>query len=298
MNRLERDYPTIRLDTADWANDNRVSAEEQALRQRFVNALEAVWRRDITSGDTPEGQPTPSYEFNLFIPVSGELPTLRTSFNHVAVLALKGAGGHLNLDRFLRSFRRSLRCISKTLCWVSCHQIGHLSQLSYLTLDRCAINLSPATAQTLQSLAGLKHLNLTTPPDTAAGLQPNAPPDQPVTAQHRPARTAPDTDYPDHDACQVDLSQNSLRELPDDAFLAPPAVSAAFDLSANPLSPSTLQRLKSYCRDKGEHWNADVPASQLQRLKALYPSLSERDNKRIFSSCPANWRTPTPISAA
>lgn len=287
MNRLERDYPTIRQDTTDWANDSRVSAEEQALRQRFVNALEAVWRRDITSGDTPEGQPTPSYEFNLSIPVSGELPTLRTSFNHVAVLALKGAGGHLNLDGFLRSFPALTALHIENFVLGELPQISHLSQLSYLTLDRCAINLSPATAQTLQSLAGLKHLNLDNTPLTLLPDFSQMPHLISLSLHNTGLRELPLTLItPTTMRARVDLSQNSLRELPDDVFLAPPAVSAAFDLSANPLSPSTLQRLKSYCRDKGEHWNADVPASQLQRLKALYPSLSERDNKRIFFELP------------
>ncbi len=85
---------------------------------------------------------------------------------------------------------------------------------------------------------------------------------------------------------RVDSSQNALRELPEEAFELPRAASNAFDLSANPLSPSTLHAIKRYCQAKGEHWNASIPDAQLQRINALYPSLTERDAKRIFFELP------------
>jgi len=287
MTRLENEFPNIRLDTLAWANDNRVDAEEQAQRHRFIGALEAGWRRDITSGDTPDGQLTPSYEFSLFIAVSGELPALRTSFSHVSVLVLKGAGAPLRMDRFLQSFPALTALHIENYALGDLPQINRLPQLSYLVLDRCAIELSPTTVQTLQSMAELKHLNLDNNPLALLpdfGRMPHL-----VSVSLRNtglselplALIAPSTMR-----ARVDLSQNALRELPNEAFLVPPAVSAAFDLSDNPLSPATLQRLKSYCQTKGEHWNADVPVDLLQRLKTLYPTLSERDCKRIFFELP------------
>lgn len=287
MTRLENEFPSIRLDTQAWANDTRISTDEHALRQRFINALEAGWRRDITSGDTHDGLPTPSYEFSLFIPVSGELPALRTAFNHVSVLVLKGAGAPLRIDRFLQSFPALTALHIENYALGELPQISALSQLSYLVLDHCAIGLSPETVHVLQNMAELKHLNLDNNP---LGLLPDF-----SQMPHLVSLSLRNTGLselpiglisPPTMRARVDLSQNSLRDLPDAAFQVPPAISAAFDLSANPLSPVTLQRLKSYCQAKGQHWNADIPASQLQRLKALYPRLAERDSKRIFFELP------------
>ncbi|OHW40743.1 dermonecrotic toxin domain-containing protein [Pseudomonas sp. 06C 126] len=287
MNRLESEFPLIRLDTLDWANDSRVDAAEQALRHRFIDALETGWRRDVTSGEPPEGQPTSSYEFSLFITVSGTLPALRASFNHVSVLALKGRGTHLNLDAFLQSFPALTGLHIEDYALGELPQISHLPQLSYLVLDRCALSLSPTSTQALQRLAELKHLNLNNNPLTTLPDFSRLPQLISLSLRNTGLTQLPNSlIQPATVRARVDLSQNLLRELPDQAFLLPPAVSAAFDLSTNPLSPSTLRRVKGYCQTKGEHWNADIPTTDLQRLKALYPRLSERDSKRIFFELP------------
>lgn len=287
MSRLEAEFPQIRLDSLAWVNDSAIDAAEQDLRQRLINALEACWRRDITSGEAANGQAQPSYEFKLFIPVSGELPTLRTLFNHVSVLALKGAGSNLRLEGFLRSFPAITALHVENFQLGELPQLSHLPQLSYLVLDRCALGLSPTTAQALQGMAQLKHLNLDNNP---LGVLPDF--SQMPQLVSLSLRNTGLTELPPSllqtptVRARVDLSQNSLHELSDDAFLLPATVSGAFDLSANPLSPTTMRRLKSYCQAKGEHWNADLPAHQLQRLSALYPRLSERDNKRVFFELP------------
>ncbi|MBN0979988.1 hypothetical protein JTY93_19705 [Pseudomonas hygromyciniae] len=287
MTRLEGEFPKIRLDSLAWANDSTVDTVEHDLRQRFINALEACWRRDTTAGDAAHGQAMPSYEFSLFIPVSGELPALRTSFSHVSVLALKGSGSNLGLDAFLQSFPALTALHIENYTLGELPQISHLPRLAYLVLDRCAIGLSPTTAQTLQRMTELKHLNLDNNP--LARLPDFSQMPQLASLSLRNTgltELPPSLINPPTMRVRVDLSQNTLHELTDEAFLLPPTVSGAFDLSANPLSPSTLRRVKSYCRATGEHWNADIPAHQLQRLNDLYPTLSARDCKRIFFELP------------
>ena len=287
MSRLENEFPTIRQDCLGWANDSSVTAEEQALRHRFIVALEAGWRRDITSGDVNFGLPMLSYEFSLFLPVSGDLPALRTSFNHVSVLALKGLGSPLGLDAFLRSFPALTALHIENYALSELPRLGHLPNLSYLVLDRCTLQLSPSAQQALQGMRELKHLNLDNNPLARLPDFNQLPNLVSLSLRNTGLSELPRSlIQPAVLRARVDLSQNALRELPEEAFELPRAASNAFDLSANPLSPSTLHAIKRYCQAKGEHWNASIPDAQLQRINALYPSLTERDTKRIFFELP------------
>lgn len=289
---LEIDYPQIRQTLAPWADDEQVSAQERTYRSLFVDTLEAGWRRE-TEQDTHAPGRLPRFTLNLPYPISGDIPALSTPFPHVSSLSLSGNASTLQPNAFLRSFPQLERLsIERYTLMHLPRTLPQLERLTHLRLDRCAIELNPASAQVLSSMTHLQHLDLANNrlvwlPDfnrltalTSLSLSNTGLREiPPALLAGNIART------------RVDLSHNAIEQIPDQGFQLPATLSAAFDLSDNPLSRHTLARIKTYCQATGEHWNAPAPQPQLQQLQALYPSLNNREVSRVYFQLPGDLDT-------
>jgi Leucine-rich repeat (LRR) protein len=293
---LEIEYPRIRQTLTPWADDEQVSIQERTYRSLFVDMLEAGWRRE-TELDThaPAAEPA-RFTLNLPYPISGDIPALNTPFTHVSSLTLTGNASALQASAFLRSFPRLERLSIERCTLVHLPKtLPQLEQLTHLRLDRCVIELNPASAQALSGMTHLQHLDLANNrlvwlPDfnrltalTSLSLSNTGLREiPPALLAGNIVRT------------RVDLSHNAIEQIPDQGFQLPPSVSAAFDLSDNPLSRQTLARLKTYCQSTGEHWNAQPPQLQLQKLQALYPSLDSREAGRLYFQLPGDLDAAAP----
>lgn len=280
MTQMEADLLKIREDLTPWAEHSEIDTQERERRHYFITALEAGWRREITSGEHFEDGAA-SYAFILHRPISGELPRLRTRFNHIAALTLKGTGETLRLGEFLQSFPNINTLTLEHYSLGELPDLSPLHQLAELTLNQCDIHLSPSSAITLQSMRDLKLLDLSNNP---LGWVPDfgQMPQLTNLSLHNTGLTAFPASLitPPTVRARVDLSHNSISELPDEAFMLPASISASFDLADNPLSLATLNRVKHYCQATREHWNVSLADGNLQRIKALFPMLSEEDAKR------------------
>ncbi|AZF33509.1 hypothetical protein C4J89_4061 [Pseudomonas sp. R4-35-07] len=292
---LEVDYLRIRQDLLPWAEDPQASARERTYRSLFVDMLEAAWRRETELDEHAHGN-HPCYNLRLPYPINGDIPTLRTPLTHISSLAMTGNGATVQLGNFLRSFPRLERLS------IERYALGHLpkslpqlAQLTHLRLDRCGLTLNPVSAQVLSGMTQLKHLDLANNrlswlPDfnrltnlgslslSNTGLR-----EIPLALL---SRTVVRT--------RVDLSLNAVEHIPAQGFGLPATLSAAFDLSGNPLSRQTLERLKAYCQVTAEHWNVQAPQPQLQQLQALYPTLDTREASRLYFQLPGDLNAAAP----
>lgn len=286
MIRMEEDLTKIREDLTPWAEHREIDPQERERRHYFITALEAGWRREVTSEQHFEGE-VASYAFILRTPISGELPRLRTRFNHISALTLEGTGETLRLGELLQSFPNINTLTLEHYSLGELPDISPLHLLAKLTLNHCDIHLSPSSVAQLQSMRDLKLLDLSNNP---LGRLPDF--DQMPRLANLSLRNTGLTEFPASlitpptVRARVDLSHNSISELPVEAFMLPASISASFDLADNPLSLATLSRMKHYCQATREYWNVSLADGNLQRIRALFPLLSEADAKREFFQLP------------
>lgn len=288
LTRLELEYLGIRGDMQDWADAPLLSTAERTYRNLFLQDVEAAWRREIPLDAQHQGLTT-GYELTLRKPVSGTLPSLHTTFDHVTALSLHGAGAELRLGAFLQAFpalkRLTMRQYSLDALPLS---ITNLRQLTQLSLNRTRLRLTPLAANALSGMVNLEQLDLSDNPlehipDTRRltrlsrlSLSNTGLTEIPADLLSLPPRT------------YLDLSHNALENLPDQAFNLPVNVAARVDLSANPLSRPALRRIKAYYQATGEFWLATPPAEDLQRIRALYPAISDTEQARIYFDLPGD----------
>jgi len=289
LQQLESEYPMIRQDLTPWAEDEQVSTQERTYRSLFLDTLEAAWRRETELDADAQGG-VPRFTLRLAYPISGTLAAMRTPFRHISSLSLTGNGAALQVDEFLRSFTglERLSIDRYTLVHVP-KTIAQLNRLTHLRLDRCAIEMNPASALALSGMPQLKHLDLANNrlawvPDfnRLTGLTS-------VSLSNTGLREIPPSLLSGRVLrSRVDLSHNAIERIPEAGFKLPAIVAAAFDLSGNPLSEQTLVRLKTYCQRTAEHWNVQAPQPQLQQLQALYPRLDTREASRLYFQLPGD----------
>ncbi|KAF1023952.1 MAG: hypothetical protein GAK37_03203 [Pseudomonas sp.] len=258
-------------------------------RAHIAQRITQCWRRETATDDYYEDPTRDGQILRLELPVPGDMPRLNSDFNHVTLLAIVGGIGTRDVGTFVRHFPnlRHLEVRDIPLNeWPA--QLHVLANLTTLNLDNCNITLTPASHAQLAALHRLRGLNLHGNP---LGLVP---------------RLDAMTDLLDLDLSDTGidrlpsgllnlpeletafLSNNRIHELPETLFTLPPASSQRFDLSGNPLSRPTLERIKTYFRQHGTHWEADAPAIDRREAQALFPSLNNTDINHFIFSLPGD----------
>ena len=81
----------------------------------------------------------------------------------------------------------------------------------------------------------------------------------------------------------ANLSHNNLRRLPEALYSLPASAGKAYDLSGNPLTRATLERIKTYCQSTGEHFGVQANPEEVRLVQALYPTYNAPEaNQFIF----------------
>lgn len=255
-------------------------ADEQLNRWRWTRELIRAWRHETP----PDPAFSEGHQLHL-PPLYGELPTLNTRFKFISTLSLRGYRTTRDAPAFLTHFPnlRTLAIRDIALNTIPPEVIG-LPHLDSLTLRNCNLHLSLQNRADLATRTGLRHLDLSDnnqlslTPDLRAladlqtlNLSQTNISQFPEGLLNRPRLT------------RADLSNNYLRRLPEAAFSVPRATARVFDLSGNPLSRATLERIKRYCQRTGEHFGADAHPAERQRVLELYPSYTATEaNNFIF----------------
>ncbi len=283
LTRLAAELQTLQQQLSDWATTPGLLELERARRLALSNLLERCWRRQ---------PPQETLHLrNLMIPkqMAGELPTLSARINHTHSLLIQGNGGTLRPSAFLESFPQlDILDIENARLGDIPSAVFNLHKLSFLGLPRCSITLSPASVQALQRMTQLEYLDLshnpvvqlpdfqTLPRLTSVFLVNSGLSEVPAGLVNRVLRSS------------VNLTDNHIEALPAELLSLPPTITHAFDLSGNPLSRATLDQIKRYSHEYREHFNAQAPQSERDRIRRLYPTLMPAEADRFFFQLPGN----------
>ncbi|PRA24986.1 leucine-rich repeat domain-containing protein [Pseudomonas poae] len=282
------DTPETYLDTP-LALSRSVIETQRHNRLHWKQELIRAWRHEIEQ-DTQMGNPEENgYVLRLTRPIYGTLPTLRANFEHISRLELESYTSTRNTPAFLSNFPR-LRslAINDIALRTLPAEITSLANLNTLALRNCAIRLTAQTRDNLASLHALNNLDLFNNPLT---LTPNL--------EHMVGlRTLNlgQTDLSQFPASllnctrlsRADLSGNQIQTLPDALFSLPGERADAYDLSNNPLSRATLERIKRYCQQTGEHLGADADLEERRRVHELYPTFTDTQASQYIFKLPGS----------
>ncbi|WEX14551.1 hypothetical protein P2T68_28690 [Pseudomonas sp. G11] len=293
--RLETEYAGLSDGLDTWVRQTTLP-EEQTRRQAFKQTLQACWRRE---GELDEQslQVIPTYALENSQPFEGEFPPLNSTFNHVSSLRLQGSGAPFPLQSplFFKGFP-SLNHLAIEHYGLSDipDAVFDLPQLSSLRLPHCRLTLSAESAASLATLANLEELDLSHNPLARFPDFALPPRLTRLNLQKTDLPQIPSGLLTSVERKRIDLSDNLITQVPEVAFTLPANVTAAFDLSRNPLSRSTLMQIKRYCQRTGEHFQADAPTPMRDRIKALYPTFAEGEANRFFFELPGGLDEAAP----
>ncbi|CRM30621.1 leucine-rich repeat domain-containing protein [Pseudomonas sp. 44 R 15] len=292
---LERDLSTWQrnIPLQDPAHGSLLSLRQRQYEQRnrelIATELKRCWRRELPVDDYFEDPARDGYRLNLHYHIRGELPRLSANFDHVSMLTLSGSHHTQGAAGFLALFPR-LRHLS-----VDSIPLGNvplfvfqMRGLNVLSLSDCSVTLTPHSQTRLASLTQLQTLDLHKNP---LGRVPSVEAMNELNTLDL-SETGIDRLPPGmltrNDLSAAFLSGNRISELPEALFDLPSHTSVAFDLSDNPLSSATLERVKAYYQQHGTYWEANAPAVDVRDAQQLYPSLDINQINQLIYSLPGD----------
>ena len=262
----------LQTELTQWQQAPDLSPTEYRRRNELSQLLENSWRRERTQ---PTGR---RHSLVISRRLAGHMPTLKATWRHVAQLVIEDGVGLGNVDAFLARFPELhvLNVHQAQLTDIPQAVFG-LPKLWFLELENCSIKLSANSRASLENMQQLRHLSLSGNPlgelpdfsqlpelgtllltDTGLSAVP------PGLLRTIPRQV-------------INLSRNAIEHLPATLFELPVSSSQAFDLSANPLSYTSLEQIKRYCQRTQAFFNAQAPAAQREWAQRLYPRLQPRD---------------------
>lgn len=299
---LDIEYHQLERDLTTWQRNipsqNPGNGSVLSLRQReyekrnrelMARELRRCWRRELPIDDYFEDPTLDGYRLNLNTPIRGELPRLSANFDHVSMLTLSGSDHTLGAPAFLGYFARLRHLAVESLPLGDVPPaVLQMGNLKLLRLSDCAISLTPLSQTRLASMTQLQTLDLYKNP---LGRVPSV---EAMTELHTLdlSDTGIDSLPPGlltrNNLDAAFLSGNRIKELPATLFALPAGKSVAFDLSRNPLSSTTLERVKAYYQQHGDYWEATAPDVDVHDAKRLYPSLDDNQINRLIYSLPGD----------
>lgn len=284
--RLEVEYAQLENDLSPWISDPNASEATRTARLAFKNELQACWRRETALDPDSLGSP-PTHELALDLSATGPLPELHAALGHVSTLTLKGDGAAVQIANLLGNFTALERLNTENLLLGSIPpSVFQLSRLRGLSLNKGAIEL---TAQSVQALAGLPHLQRLHLDDNPIGLLPDVarmPHLIELSLQNTGLNEISTTLQDALPRLTLKMNRNAITQVPDELFAMPAAATQGLDLSANPLSAATLEKIKSYCQANRVHLGADAPPQDQARARMLYPTLADDDINGVLFQLP------------
>ncbi|MDY4299873.1 leucine-rich repeat domain-containing protein [Pseudomonas salmasensis] len=256
-------------------------ASEQQNRRLWAQKLISAWRH-ATPRDAAFDN---GHLLQLNQPIYGELPVLEASFGHITSLELLGYLTTRGTPAFLGRFPGLRRlAISDIALRTLPDEVSALTHLNALVLRNCALNLTTPSRAALANLTELHTLDLSNNPLALAPNLGNMTDLRTLNLAHSEISVFPSGLLNRPRLVSANLSNNRLRRLPDALFSLPAGAARAYDLSGNPLSRTTLERIKTYCQNTGEHFGANANPAEVRLAQALYPTYSTYEaNQFIFS---------------
>jgi Leucine-rich repeat (LRR) protein len=290
LSRLRNEYFQLVNDLHIWANNPprfhpqtnaRLSSLERTAelqnRRLFREEILRCWRRETDLYDEQSGAEY-GYTLKFSEPILGDLPVLTADFSHISMLSLDGSRAVRATDSFLARFPGLRRLEMCNFALENLPQaISTMPALDELILSNCGIVLTPESQATLSSLSNLVTLNLYRNP---LGLVPG------VEAMPRLAYidlsstgiSSVPAGLSNHPQLGIAiLNDNQITEVPAALFDLPGNIGEGFDFGNNPLSSMTRERIKTYYRQTKQDLGVWAEQADIDRTKALYPSLDNEE---------------------
>ncbi len=262
--------------------------DQYAARSEFGQQLERFWRhRSSTSGMRAD-------YFEADMRFFGDLPQLTTDFTHVSGIKLKGNAAIGAPGAFIDLFGnvRELDLHQFPLGEIP-QAVTRLPNLTELTLRDCAVTLTPADQNTLATLGNLELLDLSRNPLAAI-------PDlQPLPALRdillsNSGITALPNGFADHPNLKnALLNGNRITDLPDTFFSLDQDLADGVNLSSNPLSLATRERIKTYYVENGRYFDVMPDAGDLASAQRLFPGMDIDDASHMIYHLPGTLQAGT-----
>lgn len=270
IRRLESEYARLSADLTVWALtvperhpvldvalDEQTAAEEQIRRLAIKATLEEGWRRESEIDDFNGGYAV-THKLTCHTSIFGELPTLSARFEHVSHLELIGEGTTTNVEGLVRAFPNlSTLALDKYALEEIPELIFNLPRLTSLTLTQSRLRLSPRARAQLRDLRNLEYLDLSDNPLGRAPELDNMPKLECLYLQNCELSEVPFGVFDRPYLRTVDLSDNLITQVPDDILSMRQSWDDESDLSGNPLSEDSLDRLRQYFRQTGNDLQVD-----------------------------------------
>ncbi|MBP5945646.1 MULTISPECIES: dermonecrotic toxin domain-containing protein [unclassified Pseudomonas] len=253
--------------------------DDYRARSEFREQVLRLWE---SRSDT--GMRNDIFEANLGF--SGDMPNLTADFSHVLTLDFTGNATIKDLGEFLDLFPHAqiLKMRDFALGRVP-DSLSRLPELKELTLNNCGVAMTAGSQSVLESFGELQLLDLrfnslgTAPDletlpylndvrlsDTGISSVPNG------VADHPNLRT-------------LKLDGNQIVDVPDTFLEAYFDIGKGTDLSRNPLSAASRQRIKDNYRD-ANHFNVLPEAADIAKAQEMFRALSTEGAVHMIYSLP------------
>ncbi len=295
---LKREFMRLEADLASWFFNSpqtyldtalplasEVIRTEQHTRWIWTQELIGAWRHETMADPTILS----GRILRLTRPVYGELPQLSGRFEHITRLELSSYPTTRGTEQFLHHFPQVRRLtISDIALRTLPTEVTARHALIELTLRNCAIRLTTESRAALAALSNLKTLDLANNPLGLAPDLTNVPGLQTLNLSQTGLSQLPAGLALLTRPLSINLSYNQIHALPEALFSLPIDAASTYDLSGNPLSRATLERIKTYCQTAGDHFGADAGAEERLLVHELYPTYTEREASRFIFELPGS----------
>ena len=291
----------MQLDLAQWTEQITAThpvtgqllsaAELQAqttARTAFKLALEALWRQ--RSSETAARSGFFSADLKFF----GDMPRLTADFSHVESLKLSGNAAISNIGTFVEQFPnlQALELKAIALKEIPAFVAG-LRTLKELRLRHCAVTLTSAGQDVLDSLPTLKLVDLS---DNPLAMAPDLRGMQALgdIFLMNTGLTALPEGIIDHPTLQsVYLNDNHMTELPEALFTANPERADGIHLTGNPLSLNARERIKAYHAVHGRNFRVRPATADITLARRLFPLLDDAAASDMIYRLPGTLQAGT-----
>ncbi|WP_411378706.1 dermonecrotic toxin domain-containing protein [Pseudomonas sp. MPB26] len=299
---LAAEYQQLEHQLGTWQNEvqthhprsgalltTRQRRYEQQNRRLISDQFKRCWRRETDIDDYYEDPNRDGHRLRLDYPITGALPRLGANFDHVTFLSLTGSVDTHGAQGFLGHFTRLRHLEVKGIPLGDIPpSINSQSALNNLILSNCQIRLTEASHTRLAAMSQLQTLVLHSNPLGRAPSVQGMPRLNALDLSETGIGQLPAGILDRPQLLAALLGDNQITELPDALFELPAETSKKFDLSGNPLSSATLERVKAYFQRHDTYWEIDAPAVDTRDANLLFPAMDHDELNRLVYALPGD----------
>lgn len=261
---------------------------QTVARTEFKLNLEALWRQ--RSSETGER----GAFFSADLKFIGDLPRLTADFSHVASLKLSGNAAIRNIGALVEQFPNLEVLELKAIALNEIPAfVADLQTLKELRLPHCAVRLTSAGQNVLNSRPALKLVDLSNNPLAMAPDLRAMPALEDIFLMNTGLTALPEG-IVDHPLLRhAYLNDNLITELPEALFQANSQRAEGMFLRDNPLSRATRELIKQYHARHGRNFGVRPDPEDIALAQRLFPLLDNYSASNMIYRLPGTLQAGT-----